>query len=119
MSQKCQMQPFGIELAARRFLPSFAISRHPILGEPVPWLIGKTSRCFLLNLPLAPDWSADVPFSLFFSEVGSEARWNVILRVPDSHNLHVLDRGIFDTRVMARLVACPYRHVQSSYRPLN
>jgi hypothetical protein len=85
MSVWCQIQSFGIELADRRFLPLVAISRHPILGESVPWLIRKTSRCFLLDLPLAPDWSADVPFS-FFSEVGSEARWNVILSVPDSHN---------------------------------
>ena len=68
---------------------------------------------------VSPDWSADVPFSFFFSEVGSEARWNVMLRVPGSYNLHVLDRGIFDARIMARLAPCPYRYVQGSCRPLN
>jgi len=82
-------------------------------------LLGEAPRQFFLHYSLSPNRTADEPTPIINAEIGGQSSRYVLLGIPDGHNLEVLDRGIFNPRLVYRLLALPDQDLEGAFWPLN
>ena len=73
----------------------------------------------LFDLPLPPNGTANLPACLLRPKISGQSGGDMMLGIPDSHQLQLLYGRVVHSRFIDGIRALPYRHVQGSNWPLN
>lgn len=79
----------------------------------------KATGEFLFDKSFAPDRTTNMPFRKIRFEFGCKSGGDMLLRVPNCHQFHILNCGVIHACVVARLTIQADAYDRRPYRPLN